>query len=850
MNAVNNPADHDGQAEDFSIFNLESLAVAEKLEFFPVEEESRYQKRKRVNRDAVIADNARRSLRKRSRPSPGYTANDNANRKNRADNTPNERQQAFRENHPDYVLDHNASRYQAHGEKRRKAYKPFAGVDGEGATRNRHGQVTHQYVLLRAGDHVLSDPVGLIWHRILDWICHLPKDHTYVSFYFDYDVTMILRQCKLSQWKRLVKSENHTALIGDDNRGWWLVKYLPRSHFQVTPMKRDPSKRDGKGFAKDSSRGDTILISDTCKFFQAAFMKVLKDWNVCNAEIFNNIARGKENRGIVEFLDLEEIADVTEYNRLECVYLAKIMELLREAADSSDIYPAQWEGPGWIAASILRSNGIPKRKEWEARLEQELGATTAKRIHDIGSASFYGGWFESSLFGPVPGNSIGPVRKAHSEWCMWNPSQVVTETDLKAAYPYAITKLPCLRHSTFEQRMPKAGEYALQFAEVTYSGYADNHGTIRQPDGKLDDEFPWFMGLPHRDKTGRICHPLETTGWYWNFELDQARHQNIRILESWVWVNDRCDCRPWEFVWELFNLRLELEHTQANTGQPIKLGLNSLFGKLVQRVGNQTFTIRIAGSFITAFTRTTMMRTIHEQSCEKGLQCGSNVVMVATDAIFWIGDPGFGDPHCERLGEWKKIAYPDGLFIVQGGIYWPLGGTAKFKTRGVPVNVIRAHEKEFEDAFKRMIVNMNPADGVVTLTHKFTADGNRERMQRFIGLREAVHRNLMRVGYFEPYERKIGFNWYSKRAVHHVMATGNRNPERPLWTVPRAVENPESVPYHVILENVSPEGYIPWEINDQVHIDNMLDDTPEWETRFISPTKENIMKTEADDYDE
>ena len=33
------------------------------------------------------------------------------------------------------------------------------------------------------------------------------------------------------------------------------------------------------------------------------------------------------------------------------------------------------------------------------------------------------------------------------------------------------------------------------------------------------------------------------------------------------------------------------------------------------------------------------MRTIHETSCEIGLRCGSNVVMIATDAVFFAGDP-------------------------------------------------------------------------------------------------------------------------------------------------------------------------------------------------------------------
>lgn len=53
-----------------------------------------------------------------------------------------------------------------------KNRRPFAGVDGEGATIG----TQHRYALLRAGAHKLVDDAGLSWKEILPWLTSLPDD--------------------------------------------------------------------------------------------------------------------------------------------------------------------------------------------------------------------------------------------------------------------------------------------------------------------------------------------------------------------------------------------------------------------------------------------------------------------------------------------------------------------------------------------------------------------------------------------------------------------------------------------------------------------------------------------------
>src|SRR5262245_31749477 len=79
-----------------------------------------------------------------------------------------ERQRSYRLKHSDYVQREKQRWADSHAYSR--VLKPFASVDGEGAP----GRGDHCYVLLRAGDHVLTEESGvnsLRWDECLDWLC-------------------------------------------------------------------------------------------------------------------------------------------------------------------------------------------------------------------------------------------------------------------------------------------------------------------------------------------------------------------------------------------------------------------------------------------------------------------------------------------------------------------------------------------------------------------------------------------------------------------------------------------------------------------------------------------------------
>ena len=361
----------------------------------------------------------------------------------------------------------------ADGRASGRVLKPFASADGEGAP----GRADRSYVLLRAGEHVLTEEPGsdgLRWDECLNWLCHLPADKEHVAFAFDYDVATIL--CGYAAydrgWRALTRLTERTidkpVLFHNGEVGWY-VWYRPKMEFKVSPVRRCPNKpsgwcsttkmqsKDGKpsnvcgwcGLPADASRGRMVRISDTIKLFQSTLMKVIVDWQVGTPEERELVQRGKDKRETVHFTDPDERAEVIEYNRLETKLHAEVMERFREAwlnaehaphgsCDGHSLpSPRNWQSPGSLAKILYNHYRVPRRSE-----VNEIGNVPAE-LWNIAALAMYGGWFEVSMFGPAPG-VFGPSYSLAARGYMPTIPKMIAEYDLTSAYPWAMTHLPCL----------------------------------------------------------------------------------------------------------------------------------------------------------------------------------------------------------------------------------------------------------------------------------------------------------------------------------------------------------------------------------------------------------------------
>src|SRR4051812_13939259 len=179
----------------------------------------------------------------------------------------------------------NTTEYRTYERERKRAYrasKPktprqFVGVDGEGGNLP---DGRHVYLLLRAGGRTLETQQPLTSFQCLDFLSSLRGGFEYVSYFFDYDVTMICRDLGIDRVARLLDREGRghakdgtklrQVMPVDVHGSTFQIDYLPRKFFKV--RKRDPHAENGW------SRW--VTISDVGTFFQQAFLKSIDQWGV------------------------------------------------------------------------------------------------------------------------------------------------------------------------------------------------------------------------------------------------------------------------------------------------------------------------------------------------------------------------------------------------------------------------------------------------------------------------------------------------------------------------------------------------------------------------------------------
>lgn len=527
----------------------------------------------------------------------------------------------YKERHPDRHREQQRVNKSRQRQKARLNDK-FIGVDGEGWTDD---SGRHHYMVLVAGERVLYKGRPLSGIDCLRFIANLPiiAGTHYVSYFFDYDCTMILRDMVLDddeKAKELVQPGQRDFGTFVTWRGFD-IDYVPRKHIRV--------RRHGSG-------NHFTVIHDVRGFFQSSFVKALTDFDVGTPEERADIEAMKRKRS--DF-DTQHAKEIIEYCKHECRLLADLVSKLRDRFAHAGMSAHPYEGPGPVAGrELTKQIGRNKIKGTARRVPLQM--------LDYAVRAYYGGRFEVLGHGSV--------------------DRPVWAYDIKSAYPWACTKLPCLEHSRFVEGI----ESDLYVAHVSWNV----------------DGAPWFgraCPLPFRTKQGRVLFPTAGQGWYWSTELPQG--DNLEIHNAYSIVKE-CDCQPFEWVKDLYAQRQEMERNQKGSGIALKLTINSLYGKLAQRVGRAPHYSPIWAGLITAITR----RKIYDVY----LQHPGSVVMFATDAVF-LTEPADELTIGDGLGEWElENGQPYNDFCTfLPGIYFD-GGTARFKTRGIP-------KREFSDRADR-----------------------------------------------------------------------------------------------------------------------------------------------------
>lgn len=544
--------------------------------------------------------------------------------------------------------------------ERRIAPVKFTCIDGEGMTVG--GE--HRYVLLGLGDEYIADPGGLHWKEVFEFLYgHFESGGTaYCGFFLGYDFT---------QWVKTLPEYKAARLLTIDGRAARLRRTghngQPLEGQVYFPVDLDGWEVDMLGAKRmkirPAGQSRWMYICDSGGFFQKSFLKVIDpaEWTkpVCSPGEYNLVKAGKERRS-----DAVLDENMIYYNQKENELLGRVLHELDTGLRELGVHlsPKQWFGPGQAAQEWLKGR---------APLHKDMRAVTPEGAYQAACQSYYGGWFEIMAHGHIPGTT-------------W-------EYDVNSAYPWIISRLPCLMHGTWDDGArwdipaPDKNNRNLMLVRASVFGNSRHVGAML-----------------HRDKDGSIYRPQHTDGWYWAHELSAAIRAGI--VDHWditQWHRyTPCDCpAPFREIQDIYDMRLKVGK-KTPLGIACKLIPNSLYGKFAQSVGSPKYANMIYASLITAGCRTMILDAI-------GTHPGgvSDVLMVATDGVY------FRSPHPSlemggKLGQWDQSARAN-MLLFKPGVYWDdltreaimRNEAPVFKARGISARDFAASLARVDDQF-------------------------------------------------------------------------------------------------------------------------------------------------------
>ena len=327
---------------------------------------------------------------------------------------------------------------------------------------------------------------------------------------------------------------------------------------------------------------------------------------------------------------------VRSYCISDCKYTKQLAEhWIKLFDDAFSFYPARWLSSGYLAEKVLINNkiNIPKFD------------SIPYVIQEMAYRSYYGGRFEII--------KRGLIGKAFLY-------------DINSAYPYAITQIPDLSKGKWIKRKSIHKDTKLGFFRIR----------ANSPDCKYIPPFPF------RVKSNIIFPSGEFETYVTLQELQACKSKTFyRILESYQFIPES-DIYPYrDFIEKLYQKRMELKAQNNPLQLPIKIILNSIYGKTGQSVENRIGNLfnPVIFAFITGFTRAQLYNFVRENSIER------DVVFFATDSICTTKKL---DVNSTKLGDFSFDNEASDVFVLQNGFYrfngkWKQRGLGKLGTREI-----------------------------------------------------------------------------------------------------------------------------------------------------------------------
>jgi len=499
----------------------------------------------------------------------------------------------------------------------------FVAVDGEGLNTKDGG---HNYVMLAISD--VPTLVNLEGIPTLDAIEYLWKNldpaNINVIYGGSYDFNLWVKDLMRHELELLYRSGmgNKGVAVGP-----YRIQWIKGKEFTIS--------RDGK----------RVVINDVISFFQCSFIDACDSY-LGDYEGREELVREKARRGSFK---ADEIPTIDHYNQLELRLLVRLMEELRARLDRAGLRPLRWNSPGAIAAALFKQHKVRQHK-----------GDVPEAVARAARYAYAGGRFEIIKYGKVN-------AKAY-------------EYDINSAYPKALTYVPSLADGEWHHH----GATTERYPVWPFALYRVRYEMAHEENWKLPQ--PIFV----RGANGNVAFPPVAENWIWSPEyatllkyIDTIPGARATILEAWEY-RPATEEKPFSFITSLYEKRQALKSQGDGAHVGIKLGLNSMYGKLAQQVGwraaTDRFPLRLPpyhqlewAGYVTSWCRAYALAAALPQL--------DKVIAFETDAVFTSAP--LDVPIGSGLGEWEEIKFT-ALTYVQSGFYFgkTRKGIVTSKTRG------------------------------------------------------------------------------------------------------------------------------------------------------------------------
>jgi len=381
---------------------------------------------------------------------------------------------------------------------------------------------------------------------------------------------------------------------------------------------------------------------------------------------------------------------IRNYCIADCKYTKELsIHWINLFSNAFEFYPARWISSGYLAEKVLFNNGIDIPKF----------DTIPYDIQDLACKSYFGGRFEIL--------KRGFIGKAYLY-------------DINSAYPYALTQIPDITKGEWVQTDKILKDAKLGFFKIE----ADI------PDCSHIPPFPFRTNHIIVFPSGKFVTYCTLA------ELQACKDDSLyRILEGYQFIA-HSNIYPYrKFIENLYKTRMELKKNNNPMQLPIKIILNSIYGKTGQKIGGKIGNLfnPVIFATITGITRAQLYEFVHKLGLEE------NVVSFATDSLCITK---FLEIDSNKLGEFSFENSAEDVFYLQNGFYryngkWKQRGLGRLGTRDI--ENLQTYEK----------------DGKLIMKIK---------LLRSARLRSSIlQNNISEIGKIKEYEREVNLNADRKR---------------------------------------------------------------------------------------